>query len=101
MKWLLASLMLFGCHRTNVYQVMLPSGETAHAVECETIQRCQQEIWWTCERGYRIIEQSGSMGTRANAIVTGQFSRFELREGEEYVITFICREEIKLDKNPY
>jgi hypothetical protein len=84
-----------GCHRSHVFPVMLPNGGSAYAVECESIQRCQEEIFWTCEEGhgYQILEQSSAYGTEANAMATQNFGTYHYREGETRTITFLCQSE--------
>jgi hypothetical protein len=95
LKWYLPIFLSLGCHRSNAFEIMYPNGSSAMAVECESYQRCQEEIGEVCERGYNILDYSVTNETEATEVKTKEFSSFRLREGETLTVAFTCRETSK------
>jgi len=91
-RWLSLLLVasLSGC-RQPYYQVALPNGGYAWAVECETKARCFETIGYICDNGYRVIDHESSQEARSGFVATKDFAVANSRSGEVTTMMFVCK----------
>lgn len=87
---ILLAIVLSGCHAP--YQVLLPNGHYAWAVECNDVAaRCFEKISYVCDGGYTIINREFAEVEGSGLVATKDFMVAKSRRGHLLSITFICK----------
>jgi hypothetical protein len=83
-------LLLSAC-RGSAYQVALPNGGYAWAVECDVAPRCYEKIGDVCDHGYRLVGRDSAMEDRSDVVATQDLALARSRRGERVTLMFVCR----------